>query len=175
MINANPAIIDFLKSKKQVPTRMKNGDYGPGFKKFLDTCRTHGFDVYEHFDAGITYKDIRIALLNGLEQPKCVCGKPTEYAINTSGGYYAVRCGMACRSNDPLFTNKMSSSKTELYSDPERKAATEAKKMATTMHNHGVAHPMQNPELAAKKLAACGVKPRPKVGSDGQSGDVLGA
>lgn len=33
----------------------------------------------------------------------------------------------------------------------------------------------QNPELAAKKLAACGVKPRPKVGSDGQSGDVLGA
>lgn len=111
----------------------------------------HSMNLWDVFPRDFVLSEIRFCIKKGTGPTRCHCGKNILKDSRNDRRY----CGATCRGSDPEYRNRISTVKTEQYSDPAWKAATEAKKVATTMENHGVAYPMQNMDSHLKQQKSC--------------------
>jgi hypothetical protein len=123
------------------------------FTDFLKFCRETGYDLGElvHYPVST----IRLCILNDLLPPKCDCGNPTQWKIDSTGSFYEVNCSIECRSLSKRFSSALSSVKTRLYEDAIWKKAVEGKKRKTLLKNYNVEHPMHSVELFQKQQKSC--------------------
>ena len=119
------------------------------FTEFSRLCELEGKDLHKR---DIIFAEMIFLVLNP-DAGFCHCGKPTKF--NTFVDGYSRTCSYKCRSESPEYRANLAKAKLEQYSDPEQKAAIEAKKIQTNMANLGVAHPMQNVDSFEKQQAAC--------------------
>lgn len=93
--------------------------------------------------------------MNSVTEPRCICGKITEFRKSKNGESYSACCSMTCRSMDKRYTNSISKRKLQLYSDPIWKEKVENKKIVTTLKNFGVEYPMQDVKIFERQQASC--------------------